>query len=356
MPFVFAAAVLAGSASATCGRRPTPPRARPGGAGRRGRTRRLDLSRERRPVAADPERGDHRRPHRPRQPPQLTRRPQAATARRAAAGRERDAAPLRPRRLQGLQRHLRPPRRRRAARRASAPQLASAVEPDGRAYRLGGDEFCVLLDARARADDPTRSSTLPRARSCEQGEGFPIGASLRRRRAARRGRQRRRTRCSSPTSACTPTSAARATAAAARRATCCCRCCANASPSCTRTPDGVAELAAAVGRRLASTSAEQLDEVARAAELHDVGKIAIPDAILHKPGRARRRASGSCMRQHTIIGERILARRARAAPGRAARAREPRALGRHRLSRRPRRRARSRSARASSPSATPSTR
>ena len=30
---------------------------------------------------------------------------------------------------------------------------------------------------------------------------------------------------------------------------------------------------------------EQLDEIARAAALHDIGKIGIPDAILLKPGR-----------------------------------------------------------------------
>ena len=30
--------------------------------------------------------------------------------------------------------------------------------------------------------------------------------------------------------------------------------------------------------------AEQIDELARAAELHDIGKVGIPDAILDKPG------------------------------------------------------------------------
>ena len=31
--------------------------------------------------------------------------------------------------------------------------------------------------------------------------------------------------------------------------------------------------------------AEQIDELARAADLHDIGKVGIPDAILDKPER-----------------------------------------------------------------------
>jgi two-component system, cell cycle response regulator len=50
---------------------------------------------------------------------------------------------------------------------------------------------------------------------------------------------------------------------------------------------------------------EGLDEVARATELHDVGKIAVPDAILDKPG-ALDPIEWSFMRRHPLIGERIL--------------------------------------------------
>ena len=52
-------------------------------------------------------------------------------------------------------------------------------------------------------------------------------------------------------------------------------------------------------------ASEQLDELARAAELHDIGKVAIPDAILNKPGPLDD-DEWSFMRRHTIIGERIL--------------------------------------------------
>jgi HD-GYP domain-containing protein (c-di-GMP phosphodiesterase class II) len=66
----------------------------------------------------------------------------------------------------------------------------------------------------------------------------------------------------------------------------------------------VAELALAVGRVL-GMNPEELDELARAAELHDVGKIAIPDAILNKPGTLNE-AEWAFMRRHTVVGERIL--------------------------------------------------
>jgi HD-GYP domain-containing protein (c-di-GMP phosphodiesterase class II) len=46
--------------------------------------------------------------------------------------------------------------------------------------------------------------------------------------------------------------------------------------------------------------------MAHAAELHDVGKMAVPDEILNKPGPLDRVEMGF-IRQHTIVGERILA-------------------------------------------------
>jgi HD-GYP domain-containing protein (c-di-GMP phosphodiesterase class II) len=63
-------------------------------------------------------------------------------------------------------------------------------------------------------------------------------------------------------------------------------------------------LASAIGRTY-DLDSEQLDELRRAAELHDLGKLAIPDRILDKPGPLSE-AEWRLMRQHTIIGERIL--------------------------------------------------
>ena len=70
-------------------------------------------------ASAQPPRRDDRRPHRPRQPPQAVRRHGApGRRRRGARGRH-----VRSRRLQGLQRHLRPPGRRCPAR---SPRRATA--------------------------------------------------------------------------------------------------------------------------------------------------------------------------------------------------------------------------------------
>jgi two-component system cell cycle response regulator len=67
---------------------------------------------------------------------------------------------------------------------------------------------------------------------------------------------------------------------------------------------GVSKLALGVATRL-KLEGEERDEVVRAAELHDVGKMAIPDMVLRKPGPLNEE-EWAFVRQHTIIGERIL--------------------------------------------------
>lgn len=67
---------------------------------------------------------------------------------------------------------------------------------------------------------------------------------------------------------------------------------------------GVADLAIAVGRRLGMDE-RGLDLLARAAELHDLGKLAVPDAVLHKPAGLDGE-EWELMRRHTVIGERML--------------------------------------------------
>ena len=55
---------------------------------------------------------------------------------------------------------------------------------------------------------------------------------------------------------------------------------------------------------------ETVERIGTAALLHDIGKVAIPDAILHKPAKLDAQ-EWALMREHPVIGERIL----RAIPG-----------------------------------------
>ena len=66
----------------------------------------------------------------------------------------------------------------------------------------------------------------------------------------------------------------------------------------------VAELTAHVARSLA-LSEREVDQVRAAALLHDIGKVGIPDDILHK-ARDLSEAEWHTMREHPVIGERIV--------------------------------------------------
>jgi putative nucleotidyltransferase with HDIG domain len=70
--------------------------------------------------------------------------------------------------------------------------------------------------------------------------------------------------------------------------------------------EGVQMLATEVALRLGLDPAE-VERVRLGALLHDVGKIAIPDSILHKPGPLSE-AEWTLMHRHTLIGQRILER------------------------------------------------
>ncbi|HEV2857150.1 MAG TPA: HD domain-containing phosphohydrolase [Solirubrobacterales bacterium] len=180
-------------------------------------------------------------------------------------------------------------------------QLEASVEPHGRAYRLGGDEFCILAHTRhlsAEAICEAGEQAL-----CERGKGFKITASwgkvlipvevttstdaLRvadRRMYAKKGR--------------------RSDSVRSQTRSVLLRMLHEREPELERHLDGVAHLAAAFGKALA-LDAEEQDVVVRAAELHDIGKVAIPDAILHKD-EGLTPEEWELMRKHTVIGQRIL--------------------------------------------------
>jgi diguanylate cyclase (GGDEF)-like protein len=188
-------------------------------------------------------------------------------------------------------------------------RLARSVSAHGTAYRFGGDEFCALL----RIDEQELGRTLAACHDAlsERGSGFDVRASI--------------------GAVAVPAEAADAIAALrladqrmyAQKNTrdssvgqqlrdLIMRVHVELDPTLHDHVHGVAQLAAGVGRALGLDDVVLADLV-RAAELHDVGKIAIPDSILNKPGPLDPREQ-EFMRRHTLIGESILGETSALAP------------------------------------------
>jgi diguanylate cyclase (GGDEF)-like protein len=68
--------------------------------------------------------------------------------------------------------------------------------------------------------------------------------------------------------------------------------------------ESVVEMAARVAQAMA-LDPEEVSRIRMAALLHDIGKVGIPDEVLHKPGPLDER-EWELMHQHPVIGERIL--------------------------------------------------
>ena len=180
-------------------------------------------------------------------------------------------------------------------------RLAEVVSGTGTAYRLGGDEFCLL--AHCTGDCADELALAARGALSEIGEAFAVTSSAGvvllpadarapadvlqiadRRMYADKGR--------------------RSSSAGHQSRAVLLRILREREPDLHAHLVGVAELAVAVARQL-GLKGEEVDEVARAAELHDVGKIAIPEEILRKAGELDA-DEWAFVRRHTVIGERIL--------------------------------------------------
>ncbi len=182
-------------------------------------------------------------------------------------------------------------------------KLKTVVAPYGTAYRMGGDEFCVLLRDGTGAHLESLSAASVAALS-ERGPGFSIGAShgvvsippeLDDPAAVLQLADQRLYRRKDETREASAVHQLRDVLLQAFQ---------ERHPDLQEHQRGVGALVTEVGRRL-GMEGEELDVLARAAELHDVGKIAIPDAILTKPGPLDAE-EWRFMSRHTILGERIL--------------------------------------------------
>jgi diguanylate cyclase (GGDEF)-like protein len=183
-----------------------------------------------------------------------------------------------------------------------ARRVEATVGERGVVYRLGGGEFCVVATV-----DPARGEdelvVLAIASLSEQGDGFDIKAGCgvvllpeeanevavalrvadQRLYANKQGGRR---------------SAGRQSTDVLLRAL------SERSPELGSHLHDVAELAGQVAARMGMAD-EEIDHLLQAAELHDVGKMAIPDAILKKPGPLDQE-EWRFIRGHTVIGERIV--------------------------------------------------
>jgi two-component system, cell cycle response regulator len=181
-----------------------------------------------------------------------------------------------------------------------AEKLAAVPGVEGSSYRLGGDEFCVIASIGGNEAELVIDRTC--AALTERGEGFEVtssfGAVLLPDEATevsaalsladeRLYAQKQSRRGSADRSMETFLEAL-----AARE------------PSLHAHLEGVAALAVDVGERLGLAGTE-LDELSRAAQLHDLGKVAVPHEILEKPGALDER-EWEFIHQHTVVGERML--------------------------------------------------
>jgi two-component system cell cycle response regulator len=199
-------------------------------------------------------------------------------------------------------------------------RVGAAVAPDARAYRMGGDEFCVLAPLPGR--DPLGMVECGARALGEKGDGFEISAAHgcvlvpdeahdagtalgiadRRMYADKAGARR------------SPDEQSRDVLLKALE---------EHHPDLGDHVHDVGQLAEVVAREL-GLDGQSLHHVRQAAELHDIGKVAVPGAILDKPGRLNQ-DEWAFIARHTLIGERILG----AAPALAPVARLVRASHEH---------------------------
>jgi diguanylate cyclase (GGDEF)-like protein len=182
-------------------------------------------------------------------------------------------------------------------------KLSEAAEPEGKAYRLGGDEFCVLTRLEQRSPEAVSAAAV--AALSERGRGFDISTAAGCVMLPEEAQESatalqlvderlyfdKRSRHSSD--------------ASDQLRKVLLQVMAEREPDLYEHLHEVAVLARAVGRRM-GLAGEALETLVRAAELHDVGKIAVPDAILQKPA-ALEPGERAIIERHSEVGERILA-------------------------------------------------
>jgi diguanylate cyclase (GGDEF)-like protein len=183
-----------------------------------------------------------------------------------------------------------------------ASALGSVLSAPAGAYRMGGDEFCALLPGGDTGEALLRAAS---AVLTERGDGFEITASMGSvalpaetddvSEALRLADQRMYSHKHSTRRAGAAQEVKRALLSALSQR----------DPELCDHLDDVGRLAGKTAAALGCDPAE-IERIGLGAELHDVGKVAIPEAVLNKPGPLTDQ-EWVLMRTHTIVGERIVA-------------------------------------------------
>ncbi|HEX5980649.1 MAG TPA: diguanylate cyclase [Thermoleophilaceae bacterium] len=181
-------------------------------------------------------------------------------------------------------------------------RLREAMAGRGCAYRLGGDEFCALL--RHRGDGHAEDVERALAALSDHGEGFHVASSHGTVVLPAEARDTERALQLADGRLYTQKGVRRRHATTAQLRDVLLQMVSERTPDLRHHIDDVAALAHGVGQRL-RLRPHELHELVRAAELHDIGKMAIPDAILDKEGSLEV-SEWEFMRRHTVIGERML--------------------------------------------------
>lgn len=178
-------------------------------------------------------------------------------------------------------------------------QLAGAVDERATAYRLGGDEFCML--APAAEQDEALTQALAALRAYEQGVSISasagsasIGADASSVEQAMRQADQRMYQHKRSSRMAAAEQVRRALMEVTRL-------------GCSELENHAADVGAMAFDLATSMGmdADACEDVRRAGDLHDVGKLAIDPAILAKPGPLDDRER-EIMRTHTLLGEQML--------------------------------------------------
>ena len=181
-------------------------------------------------------------------------------------------------------------------------RLREAVGAHGAVYRLGGDEFCVLISTRVA--DPHALFLQAREALSERGGAFTVSAAA--------------GAVEIPREAGDPTQALRladqhmyrekasSRDGAAELITCVLHAAlAQRHPDLGEHSDDVAGDVELLARTI-GLDEETISLIIKAGDLHDVGKLGIPDEIITRPGPLSE-SEWTFMKQHTVMGEQIIA-------------------------------------------------